>query len=80
MLMLFIILIANLDFQQISSNTLSFSSGDDTGTMRCFTVGISDDTRVENDEYFTVSLTSGYRTVIADGSTTINILDNDGKR
>ena len=73
------VLIANLDFPFISRNILSFSSGDGVGTMRCFTVGITDDTRVESDEQFMVSLSSRFRTLIAQGTTTINILDNDGE-
>jgi hypothetical protein len=68
------------DFSFISSNTLRFSSGDGVGTVRCFTVGIIDDTRVENDEYFTVSLFSGSRTRVAQGIAIINILDNDGEK
>jgi hypothetical protein len=75
-----VIPIANRDFPFISGNTLSFSSGDGVGTMRCFTVGITDDTRVENDELFTVSLANGVRTQVAQGTTTINIIDNDGER
>lgn len=79
LLVLFIILLANLDFPPILSNILSFSSGDNVGTIRCFTVRIYDDTRVENDEFFTVSLTNGVRTQATGSSTRINILDNDGK-
>jgi hypothetical protein len=63
------------DFPSISSNLL-FPSGDGVGTIRCFTVRIYDDTRVENDEYFTVSLSNTFRTP---GTATINILDNDGE-
>lgn len=73
------VLTANLDFPNIFLNTLSFSSGDGVGTVRCFTVGIYDDTRVENNEFFTVSLTSGGRTQVTGGSTRINVLDNDGE-
>ena len=72
--------VANLDYSHVSNNILSFSSGDGPGSMRCFSVSITDDTRVENDESFTVFLSSQFRTLIAQGSTTINILDNDGKR
>ena len=75
-----IVIAAGQDFSSIYRNTLSFSSGDGVGTMRYFTVGISDDTRVENDERFTVSLSSGSRTRIAQRITTINIHDNDGER
>jgi hypothetical protein len=68
------------DFSFVPSNTLSFSSGDGVDTMRCFTVRIYDDTWVENDEYFIISLSNRYRTRVAPGTTTINILDNDGER
>ena len=74
-----VILIANLDFPFISPRILSFSPGDGVGTLLCFNVGITDDTRVENDEQFTVSLSSRFRTLIAQGTTTINIIDNDGE-
>ena len=74
-----VVLIANLDFPVVSRSILSFSSGDGVGTLLCFNVGITDDTRVENDEQFTVSLSSRFRTLIALGITTINILDNDGE-
>lgn len=74
-----VILIANLDFPFISPRILSFSSGDGVGTLLCFNVGITDDTRVENDEQFTVSLSTRFRTLIAQGTTTINIIDNDGE-
>ena len=74
-----VVLIANLDFPFVSLSILSFSSGDGVGTLRCFNVGITNDTRVENDEQFTVSLSNRFRTLIAQGTTTINILDNDGE-
>ena len=72
--------IAGWDFLYIYRNTLWFSSGDGVGTIRCFTVRIIDDTRVENDEYFRVSLSGRSRTRVAQGTTIINILENDGKR
>ena len=74
-----VILIANLDFPFVSWSILSFSSGDGVGTLLCFNVDITDDTRVENDEQFTVSLSNRFHTLIAQGTTTINILDNDGE-
>ena len=47
--------------------------------MRCITVGIYDDTRVENDEFFTLSPRNGNNIRFTGGSARINILDNDGK-
>ncbi len=48
--------------------------------MRCVTVSIYDDTRVENDEYFTVSFQSGSRVTVDPNanSVRITIIDDDG--
>ena len=69
------------DFSSQSSSP-RFSSGDGVGTVRCFRVRIYEDTRVENDEYFTVSLYSRSRTCVIQGihTATIVILDNDGEK
>ena len=72
-------IIGNWDFSAISSNTLTFLSGDGVGTVRCFTVEIYNDTSIENDEFFTLSLRNGRDAVATGSSARINILDNDGK-
>ena len=69
--------IDNQDFSLINLAILIFPSGITAGDMRCVTVSILDDTRVENDEYFTLTLQSGSRTVVTGSSTMINIQDND---
>lgn len=66
------------DYSSISLNTLTFPSGTVTGDTRCFTVGILDDTMVENDEFFTVSLSNHHGAVVSGGSIQIIIEDNDG--
>ena len=68
----------NWDFPRQYSG-LAFRSGDGVGTVRCFTVNIYDDTRVENDEFFTLSPRNGGNVLLTGGSARINILDNDGK-
>ena len=48
--------------------------------MRCITVSIYDDSRVENDEYFTLSIRDGGRTQITEErSVRITIRENDSK-
>ncbi len=50
------------------------------GDVRCATVSIYDDTRVENDEYFTVSFGSASRVTVDPNanSVRVTIIDNDG--
>ena len=49
------------------------------GETRCITLNIYNDTRVENEEYFTLIITNRYNTRIEGSSSArINILDNDG--
>ena len=56
------------------------------GETRCVNINIVDDSRVENDEYFTLRIGNGYDYTTnryntrIEGSTSvrINILDNDG--
>ena len=68
----------NQDYSAIGSLTLTFPSGTATGDTHCFTLGILHDTRVENDEFFTVSLSNGQGAVVTGGSIQITIEDNDG--
>ena len=63
------------------STPLRFQSGDTVGTMRCVTVHIINDTKVEHDEYFIFKLFSGYRSRVAEPTDTrITILEDDGKK
>ena len=57
---------------------LYFQSDDRKGTIRCVTIGIVDDTRVENNEFFIFELASGSRTQFNETITRIYILENDG--
>lgn len=69
----------NNDFSYVSS-TISLSSGVTVGETHCVTINVIDDTRVENNEYFTLRIQNRYNTR-TEGSTSlrINIRDNDGK-
>ena len=68
------------EFQVVQFNTIYFYSGDTVGDMRCATVGIVDDTKVEDDEFFNFEIFNGWRTQVAESSTRINILENDGSQ
>ena len=59
---------------------LTYGSGVTVGEIRCITVRIFEDSRVENTEYFTFSIRRNYRTqIVGSSSFRINIMDNDGK-
>lgn len=60
------------------SGTLTFASGTST-LSQTFTVSITDDTVQENDETYTVSLSSAVNATIATSSVTTTITDNDGR-
>ena len=49
------------------------------GTMRCVSVRIINDTKVEDDEYFIFYLYGGSRSQIAERRIRITILEDDGK-
>ena len=70
-------LAANADFSAIGSNTLAFPSGTSAGDIRCISVNIIDDTSVENDELFTLSLQSAQDATVVGGSILITIQDTD---
>ena len=62
----------------MNSARLNFLNGDTVGVVRCITISILDDTKVENDEYFDFTLTNGRGTEFNDTSTRIYILEDDG--
>lgn len=67
------------EFQIVRSRTLYFSSGDTVGDVRCATVDIYDDTKVENDEFFNFYVYNGGSTQVTRGNNwIITILENDG--
>ena len=57
---------------------LYFQSGDTIGAVRCVSIGIIDDTRVENNEFFNFELANGYGTEVNEITTRIYILEDDG--
>ena len=66
------------EFQVVRSSTIYFYSGDTVGDVRCATVAVIDDTKVEDDEFFYFQISNGWRTQVAERNTRINILENDG--
>ena len=59
--------------------SLTFPSGSTDDTMRCLDVTIEDDTALEEEETFTVTLTTENTAVTLDNDETeVTILDNDG--
>jgi hypothetical protein len=63
----------------VNSARLNFQNGDTVGVVRCITVSIVDDTKVENDEHFNFILSNGQGTEFNESSIPIYILDDDGK-
>ena len=63
----------------MSSALLKFQNGDTIGVVRCITVNIVDDTKVENDEHFNFILSGGQGTEFNETSIPVYILDDDGK-
>ena len=57
---------------------LNFLNGDTVGVVRCISISILDDTKVENDEYFHFTITNGHGTQFNETSTRIYILEDDG--
>ena len=80
---MFIYYTGGQDFSQYSSRRLYFYSGYGIGNLRCVSISIYDDTRVENDvEYFYFTVSSGSRAIVSQSERRrrINIRDNDGIR
>ena len=69
---------ANEEFQVLEHTPLYFQNGDREGTVRCVTIGIVDDTRIENNEFFMFELANGRRTQFNETRTRIYILEDDG--
>ena len=63
---------------QVINGYIYFSSGASVGDVRCATVSIYDDTKVEDDEFFYFRIYGGSLTRVAESITRINILENDG--
>jgi urease beta subunit len=64
------------DYTAITTKTLNWSDGD--GSSKSFTIPILDDSEVEGDEYFGVSLNNATgATLGSQKHTTVNITDND---
>ena len=64
----------------MNSARINFQNGDTVGVVRCITVSIVDDTKVENDEHFNFLLSRGQGTEFNETSIPIiYILDDDGK-
>jgi hypothetical protein len=55
-----------------------FPTGASNGAMQCVSVTITDDSAVEGDETFTVSLTTSSPVALGNAMTTITIMDTDG--
>ena len=71
---------AGTDYEAPSQQLLTFPAGTSTGVMSCVDVSITDDSAVEGDETFTVSLTSSSPIVtLGNDQVTITITDNDRK-
>ena len=68
--------VAGADFNA-KTNTLTFEAGVASGSTRTITVGIVDDTDYEEDEQFTIALSSASGGTITGGLFTVTITDND---
>jgi hypothetical protein len=67
------------EFEVVNNARLYFQNGDTVGVVRCITVNILDDNKVENDEHFNFTLSNGRRTQFDERSIQIFILEDDGK-
>ena len=64
-----------------ASMEISFPEQSMDGNILCINVSIVDDTALEGDETFTVSLTvTSGGTIVGNNMTTITIIDNDGSK
>ena len=71
--------IAGSDYLSVSTDVV-FSAGTSNGGMQCINVTIIDDSEIEGDETFTVTLTTSSPAVtLGNAVTTITITDNDGE-
>ena len=71
---------ANADFI-LTQPTVMFLSGDGSGTIRCITFILFDDTILEGSEMFDVTITdAGPATLGANTQATVTIQDNDGDK
>ena len=68
---------AGSDYERFSFN-LTFYSGSMDDDTRCVNVSIIDDGAFEDDETFTVTLTTSDPDVILGNMTTVTIIKNDG--
>ena len=69
-----------MDFSQLEDTPLVFPIGTPIGDMQCVTVNISDDDLVEDDETFTLSLTSSDAVFLfPNSSKEVTIVNNDCK-
>ena len=66
------------EFEIKTHACLNFQNGDIVGVVRCITVSIVNDTKVENDEHFNFSLTNGQGTQFNESSIEIYIIEDDG--
>jgi hypothetical protein len=55
-----------------------FPTGASNGAMQCVSVTITDDSAVEGDETFTVTLTTSSPVALGNAMTAITIMDTDG--
>ena len=65
------------DFTAKTSTTLTFEPGDPGDTTKTFTVQTTDDTDIEEDETFTVTLSNPSNATISDATATGTINDDD---
>ena len=72
--------IAGSDYVSVSMDVVIFPAGTSNGGMQCIAVTIIDDSAMEGDETFTVTLTtSSPHVTLGNAVTTITITDNDGE-
>lgn len=70
---------AYTDYLMIASMAVNFAVGSKDGNMQCVNVAITDDSVLEGDEIFIVSLTvtTGDHT-LGNAATIVTIIDDDG--
>ena len=69
---------AREEFEVVNRVRLNFKHGDTVGVVRCITVSILDDIKVENDEYFNFIIHFGHKVRFSETIIRIIILENDG--
>ena len=67
---------AGVDDFTVTMSMVTFNSGDASGSTKCFTIEMTDDTVLEVDENFIVILSVSGESV---GSAIVTIEDNDGR-